>query len=184
MKQSTDCIITTHVGSLPRPDRLEHLLIQRDHGKPIDLAEFANEVDSALDYVITKQVDNGVDVGNDGEEPRVGFQTYVTERMSGFAGVSERKMLTDMVNFPKYAKMFTDRTWSPDRERPKIFNAPQAATKVTYQTDLKDAKFEMAAFRKALDRRKGKPSFTETFVTAASPGIISTTMLRADNNPD
>lgn len=93
-------------------------------------------------------------------------------------------MLTDMVNFPKYAKMFTDRTWSPDRERPKIFNAPQAATKVTYQTDLKDAKFEMAAFRKALDRRKGKPNFTETFVTAASPGIISTTMLRADNNPD
>ena len=113
MKRSTDRIITTHVGSLPRPERLEALLIQRDHGKPIDQSEFAREVDSALEYVIEKQIESGVDVGNDGEEPRVGFQTYVTERMSGFSGVSERKMLTDMVRFPKYAKMFTDRTWSP-----------------------------------------------------------------------
>ena len=87
MKRSTDRIITTHVGSLPRPERLEALLIQRDHGKPIDQLEFASEVDSALEYVIEKQIESGVDVGNDGEEPRVGFQTYVTERMSGFSGV-------------------------------------------------------------------------------------------------
>ena len=80
-------------------------------------------------------------MGNDGEEPRVGFQTYVTERMSGFSGVSERKMLTDMVRFPKYAKMFTDRTWSPDRERPKVFNAPQADGQVRYEPDLKDVQF-------------------------------------------
>jgi 5-methyltetrahydropteroyltriglutamate--homocysteine methyltransferase len=183
MKQSQDRIITTHVGSLPRPERLESLLIQRDHGKPIDAQEFAREVDSALDYVISKQIESGVDVGNDGEEPRVGFQTYVPQRMSGFSGVSERKMLTDMVRFPKYAKMFTDRTWSADRERPKIFNAPQAVGKVQYEADLKDARFEMTAFRGALDRRAGSKGFLETFVTAASPGIVSTTMLRAENNP-
>jgi len=183
MKQSQDRIITTHVGSLPRPERLESLLIQRDHGKPIDAQEFAHEVDSALDYVISKQIESGVDVGNDGEEPRVGFQTYVPQRMSGFAGVSDRKMLTDMVRFPDYAKMFTARTWSPDRERPKVFNAPQAVDKVQYESDLKDARFEMAAFRRALDRRAGSKRFLETFVTAATPGIVSTTMLRAENNP-
>jgi 5-methyltetrahydropteroyltriglutamate--homocysteine methyltransferase len=122
-------------------------------------------------------------VGNDGEEPRVGFQTYVTERMSGFSGVSERKMLTDMVRFPKYAKMFTDRTWSPDRERPKVFNAPQATGQVRYEPDLKDVQFEMAAFRRAINGRAGRPAFLETFVTAASPGIVSTTMLRAESNP-
>jgi 5-methyltetrahydropteroyltriglutamate--homocysteine methyltransferase len=182
MKQSQDRIITTHVGSLPRPERLESLLIQRDHGKPIDAQEFAREVDGALDYVISKQIESGVDVGNDGEEPRVGFQTYVPQRMSGFSGVSERKMLTDMVRFPKYAKMFTDRTWSADRERPKIFNAPQAVGKVQYEADLKDARFEMTAFRRALDKRAGSKGFLETFVTAASPGIVSTTMLRAENN--
>jgi hypothetical protein len=115
MKHSTDRIITTHVGSLPRPERLEELLIQRDHGKNVDQAEFDKEVESALDYVLEKQIESGVDVGNDGEEPRVGFQTYVPQRMSGFSGVSQRKMLTDMVRFPKYAKMFTERTWSPDR---------------------------------------------------------------------
>jgi len=183
MKRSTDRIITTHVGSLPRPERLEALLIQRDHGKPIDQLEFASEVDSALEYVIEKQIESGVDVGNDGEEPRVGFQTYVTERMSGFSGVSERKMLTDMVRFPKYAKMFTDRTWSPDRERPKVFNAPQATGQVRYEPDLKDVQFEMAAFRRAINGRAGRPAFLETFVTAASPGIVSTTMLRAESNP-
>jgi 5-methyltetrahydropteroyltriglutamate--homocysteine methyltransferase len=157
MKRSTGRIITTHVGSLPRPERLEALLIQRDHGRPIDQSEFVREVDSALDYVIEKQIDSGVDVGNDGEQPRVGFQTYVTERMSGFSGVSERKMLTDMVRFPKYAKMFTDRTWSPDRERPKVFNAPQATGQVRYEPDLKDVQFEMAAFRRAINGRAGRP---------------------------
>jgi 5-methyltetrahydropteroyltriglutamate--homocysteine methyltransferase len=78
--------------------------------------------------------------------------------------------------------MFTDRTWSADRERPKIFNAPQAVGKVQYEADLKDARFEMTAFRRALDRRAGSKGFLETFVTAASPGIVSTTMLRAENN--
>ena len=110
MKQSIDRIITTHVGSLPRPERLEELLIQRDHGRHVDQAEFDGEVERALEYAIGKQIESGVDVGNDGEEPRVGFQTYVPQRMSGFAGTSPRKMLTDMVRFPKYAKMFTDRT--------------------------------------------------------------------------
>jgi 5-methyltetrahydropteroyltriglutamate--homocysteine methyltransferase len=182
MKRSTDRIITTHVGSLPRPKHLEALLIQRDHGKPIDESEFSSAVDSALEYVIGKQIDSGIDVGNDGEQPRVGFQTYVTERMSGFSGVSERKMLTDMVRFPQYAEMVTDRTWSPDRERPKVFNAPQATSQIRYEPSLKDARFEMAAFKKALDHRSGRPSFLETFVTAASPGIVSTTMLRAETN--
>jgi 5-methyltetrahydropteroyltriglutamate--homocysteine methyltransferase len=184
MKQSIDRIITTHVGSLPRPERLEELLIQRDHGRHVDQAEFDGEVERALEYAIGKQIESGVDVGNDGEEPRVGFQTYVPQRMSGFAGTSPRKMLTDMVRFPKYAKMFTDRTWSPDRERPKVFNAPQATEKIQYEADLKDAKYELAAFRKALDKHAEKrQSFLETFVTAATPGIVSTTMLRAEGNP-
>jgi 5-methyltetrahydropteroyltriglutamate--homocysteine methyltransferase len=184
MKQSIDRIITTHVGSLPRPERLEELLIQRDHGRHVDQAEFDGEVERALEYAIGKQIESGVDVGNDGEEPRVGFQTYVPQRMSGFAGTSPRKMLTDMVRFPKYAKMFTDCTWSPDRERPKVFNAPQATEKIQYEADLKDAKYELAAFRKALDKHAEKRrSFLETFVTAATPGIVSTTMLRAEGNP-
>lgn len=138
---------------------------------------------NALDWVIEQQVASGIDVGNDGEESKVGFQTYVPQRMSGFGGVSERKMLTDMTRFPKYAEMFTARTWSDDRERPKVWNAPQAQTAVVYEEDLSDVRFETDLFAEALDRHSGA-GFTEAFMNAATPGIVSTTMLRAEDNPE
>ncbi|MGD9535678.1 MAG: methionine synthase [Alphaproteobacteria bacterium] len=182
MKTSVDRILTTHVGSLPRPKPLADLLIARDHGRQIDQKQFRKEVEAATDWVVRNQIESGIDVGNDGEEARVGFQTYVTNRMSGWGGVSQRKLPTDMVRFPKYAEMFTQRIWSTDQERPRVWNAPQAQTKITYEPDLKDVKFEMAIFADSLKRSPKK--FAETFVTAASPGIVSTTMLRAENNPD
>ena len=184
MKLSTDRILTTHVGSMPRPERLERMLIQREKGDPIDQAEFETEVSNAVDWVVERQLESGIDIGNDGEEPRVGFQTYVPQRMSGFGGESQRNILTDMVKFPKYAEMFTTRTWSATKERPNIFNAPQAKTKVTYQEDLADLKFELDAFAASLGRMQSKGAFVETFVNAACPGIISTTMLRDEDNPD
>ena len=182
MKLSTDRIITTHVGSLPRPERLAEILIERENGDPVDATEFRREAEAAIRWVVQKQLESGIDVGNDGEEPRIGFQTYVPQRMSGFGGVSERKMLTDMVRFPKYAAMFTERTWSNDRKRPKVWNAPMAQSKVRYEDDLADIRFEMELFAESL--RSAAGSFLETFVTAASPGIISTTMLRDEANPD
>jgi 5-methyltetrahydropteroyltriglutamate--homocysteine methyltransferase len=182
LKLSTDRIITTHVGSLPRPERLAEILIERENGDPVDATEFRREAESAIRWVVQKQLESGIDVGNDGEEPRIGFQTYVPQRMSGFGGASERKMLTDMVRFPKYAAMFTERTWSNDRKRPKVWNAPMAQSKVRYEDDLTDIRFEMELFAESL--RSAAGSFLETFVTAASPGIISTTMLRDEANPD
>jgi 5-methyltetrahydropteroyltriglutamate--homocysteine methyltransferase len=182
LKLSTDRIITTHVGSLPRPERLAEILIERENGDPVDATEFRREAEAAIRWVVQKQLESGIDVGNDGEEPRIGFQTYVPQRMSGFGGASERKMLTDMVRFPKYAAMFTERTWSNDRKRPKVWNAPMAQSKVRYEDDLTDIRFEMELFAESL--RSAAGSFLETFVTAASPGIISTTMLRDEANPD
>lgn len=182
MKTSENRILTTHVGSLPRPEKLADLLIDRDHNEKIDEAALQKEIAAATDWVVQKQAESGVDIGNDGEEARVGFQTYVTNRMSGFGGVSQRKMLTDMVRFPKYAEMFTKRTWSPDQKRPRLFNAPQAERAVKYEPDMKDIKAELKAFADSLKRNPGK--FVETFVTAASPGIVTTTMLRDEKNPD
>ena len=184
MKASSERILTTHAGSLPRTDRLAELLIRRERGADIDLTEMRHEVESAIDWVVEKQLESGIDIGNDGEESRVGFQTYVPQRMSGFGGVSSRNLLTDMVKFPAYAEMFTARTWSTEVDRPKVWNAPQAQTAVAYEADLQDVKLETESFRAALDRRAAGEAFVETFMTAASPGIISTTMLRADDNPD
>ena len=182
MLASDDRMLTTHAGSLPRPQALEELLIRREQGAAIDQGAFAQAVADGIDWVVAKQLESGVDIGSDGEESRVGFQTYVPQRMSGFGGESQRKMLTDMVKFPGYAAMFTERTWSREKERPKVWNAPQAQTAVRYEPDLADVSFELAQFAASLERSDG--GFAETFVTAASPGIVSTTMLRADDNPD
>ena len=182
MLTSDDRMLTTHAGSLPRPLALEELLIRREQGAAIDQGAFEQAVADGIDWVVARQLESGVDIGSDGEESRVGFQTYVPQRMSGFGGESRRKMLTDMVKFPGYAAMFTERTWSRDKERPKVWNAPQAQTAVRYEPDLADVSFELAQFEASLERSDG--AFAETFVTAASPGIVSTTMLRADDNPD
>jgi 5-methyltetrahydropteroyltriglutamate--homocysteine methyltransferase len=183
MKHSEHHIITTHVGSLPRTERLDSMLVARDHDKNVDQADFEAEIDNALDYVVRRQLESGVDVGSDGEQPRVSYMTYIPKRMSGFSGASNRKQLMDMVRFPKYAQMYSKRTWSGAEDQPKILNCPQATAKVRYDPELRDARFELDRFNLALSRNRGHGAFIETFVTAISPGMISVVNLRADDNP-
>lgn len=182
MKTSDHRIITTHVGSLPRLPQLDSFLIRRDHGKEVDPVEFAKAVDRSLDYVIQRQLAAGIDIGSDGEQPRVSYMTYVPERMSGFSGVSHRKQLMDMVRFPKYTEMYTKRTWHGGEDQPKILNCPQATGKVRYDPELRDARFELDAFARSLARNKFNGTFAESFVTAISPGMISVVNLRAEDN--
>jgi 5-methyltetrahydropteroyltriglutamate--homocysteine methyltransferase len=182
MRTSEDRILTTHAGSLPRPDTLARMLIERDHGLAVDEVELAREIERATDWVVAKQLESGVDIGNDGEEARVGFQTYASIRLSGWGGVSPRKTNTDMVRFPKYGELRTRRLARAGELRAKLFDCFQCQRAVRYQPDLADARFELRSFQDAL-ARSAKP-FVETFVTAASPGIISTTFLRDENNPD
>ena len=88
---SRDRILTTHVGSLPRNEKLSDLLVRQEAGEKFDAAEMAAEMDKAVRHVVEKQASAGIDIGNDGEQQRVGFQTYVPQRMSGFGGVSKRR---------------------------------------------------------------------------------------------
>jgi len=182
MRTSDQRILTTHTGSLPRTDRLATLLIARDHGLPVDDDELRRETEAATDWVVAKQLESGVDIGNDGEEARVGFQTYVSVRLSGWGGVSPRLGMTDIAKFPKYGEMLSKRLSRPGELTAKLFNCFQCQRAVRYQPDLADVTMEMRSFRAALDHADGK--FTETFVSAASPGIVTTTFLRDENNPD
>jgi 5-methyltetrahydropteroyltriglutamate--homocysteine methyltransferase len=182
MKTSERRILTTHAGSLPRTDRLAELLIQRDNEVAVDEAELFLEVEKATDWVVGKQLDSGVDIGSDGEAARVGFQTYVSVRLSGWGGVSPRKGMTDIAKFPKYGEMLVNRLARPGELTAKLFNCFQCQSAVRYQPDLADAKHELQSFGEALKRNPRK--FAETFVTAASPGIISTTFLRDEANRD
>ena len=83
MKSSSDRILTTHTGSLPRSKALSALLVKREQHKTYDAGALQAEIERNLDLVVKRQQECGVDVGNDGETPRVGFSTYTTERMSG-----------------------------------------------------------------------------------------------------
>ena len=86
MKLSTDRILTTHVGSLPRPQPLVDLLIKKDRDQPYDHAEFERQVTQAVADIVARQVKIGIDVVSDGEASKVGYATYVHERLTGFGG--------------------------------------------------------------------------------------------------
>jgi 5-methyltetrahydropteroyltriglutamate--homocysteine methyltransferase len=172
MLVSRDRILTTHVGSLPRNDTLTDLLIRREAGEKIPAATMDAEMDRAVAEIVEKQRGAGVDIGNDGEQQRVGFQTYIPARMSGFGGESKRKVGKDFQEVPELIEQFLRRF----PKRSKISNAPQAIGEVRY-LDTKDIKDELARFNKFAGG--SKPAFVETFATAPSPGIVATTMMNA-----
>lgn len=166
MLTSADRILTTHVGSLPRNEVLSDLLIRQEAGENIDTAELAREVQAATEHVIKAQTQAGVDIGNDGEQSRVGFQTYVPRCLCGFGGESRRPPARDQIEFPSYARQMAARF--PHSAR--VMNAPAALSEVRY---VDGAPIRTDAARlKALGG-----AFRETFMTAPSPGIVATTML-------
>src|SRR5579883_481494 len=172
MRRSTDRILTTHVGSLPRDPKLSDLLIRHEAGEKVYQAEIDRLADHAVRHVVKQQVACGIDVVNDGEQPRVGFQTYVPQRMKGFGGESKRPRSRDWTDFPGYAEFMAKRM----PRRSKVTNAPQAVGELSYQ-DLGPAREEIRLFQSALKELPASP--VETFMTAAAPGIIATTMLNA-----
>ena len=172
MRRSDERILTTHVGSLPRDPVLSDLLIRDELGETVDRAEMARLSEKAVHHVVRQQVACGVDVINDGEQPRVGFQTYVPQRMKGFGGESKRPRSRDFTDFPIFGEFMLQRL----PRRSKVTNAPQAVADVVYE-DLGPAKDEIRLFKTALKDLSAPPA--ETFMTAAAPGIIATTMLNA-----
>jgi 5-methyltetrahydropteroyltriglutamate--homocysteine methyltransferase len=172
MKRSEERILTTHVGSLPRNPVLTDLLIRDELGEAVDKAELARQSEAAVRHVVAEQTAAGIDIVNDGEQPRVGFQTYVAQRMKGFGGESRRPRSPDYKRFPVWAAQLARRF----PRRAKVSNAPQAMADVVYE-DLTPAKEECRMFHAALDGLARPP--VEAFMTAASPGIIATTLLNA-----
>jgi 5-methyltetrahydropteroyltriglutamate--homocysteine methyltransferase len=168
---SRDRILTTHVGSLPRNETLSALLVEREEGAAVDPVRLAGEMDRAVRHVVEKQAAAGIDIGNDGEQQRIGFQTYVPQRMSGFAGESKRRRSRDYEEFPELVQVLAQRF--PRRSR--MQNAPEAQSELSY--------LDLAPIQQEIERLKRSAqaagAFAECFMTAPSPGIISTTMLNA-----
>src|SRR3974390_509473 len=94
-------ILTTHVGSLPRGEQLVPLLRARDHGQPYDAGDFERRGQAAINEVIGLQEQAGVSIVSDGEQGKIGYSTYVTERLSGFGGDVARKPALDLAPLPE-----------------------------------------------------------------------------------
>ena len=168
---SRDRILVTHVGSLPRNEELSDLLVRREEGAPVEKDRLALAMDRAVKHVVEKQAAAGVDIGNDGEQQRVGFQTYVAQRMSGFAGESKRRRGRDYEEFPELIEVLKHRF--PKRSR--MQNAPEAQKELHY-IGAESIREELARLKRAVQETQ---AFSECFITAPSPGIVSTTMLNA-----
>src|SRR5579871_5953108 len=145
MRKSDERILTTHVGSLPRDPVLSDLLIRDELGERVDRAEIARLSEKAVHHVVRQQAACGVDIINDGEQPRVGFQTYVPQRMKGFGGESKRPRSRDFTDFPIFGAWMLARM----PRRSKVTNAPQAIAEVVYE-DLGPAREEIHLFQSAL----------------------------------
>jgi 5-methyltetrahydropteroyltriglutamate--homocysteine methyltransferase len=170
MLASRNRILTTHCGSLPRAERLSDLLLRQEAGERIDETLLQAESAAAVAGVLDAQIAAGLDIVSDGEQPRVGFSMYVPLRMEGFGGETVRPSPRDLDDFPLFAERLRQRRV----RRNRIANPPKAVGEVRY-TNLPAARAELDLFKNALAALRQKPA--ETFMTAASPGIIATTMV-------
>lgn len=166
-------ILTTHAGSLPRPKALIELFTRQSRGEPVDAAALARAIEASTRHVIGRQLDAGVDVGNNGEQPRESFFTHVRHRMSGFGGASQRPVMRDIT---RYQSFLTLKLPDFSRTMVSLMSAPQAIGEVRY-VDPEPLERECADYQRLageLPRR-----FIDSFMTAPSPGIVAAAMTNA-----
>jgi 5-methyltetrahydropteroyltriglutamate--homocysteine methyltransferase len=170
MQHSEKGILTTHAGSLPRPRELAEMFGRLSRHEPVDAAAMEQAVLEATRRVVRMQAECGIDVGNNGEQSRESFFTYVQHRMSGFGGQSQRLPASDVTNYPTYVELFRSMR---QRMLVNLFHAPKAIGEVRYvnraplDTECNDFSHVLAEV---------KPGFVEPFMTAPSPGIIAAAM--------
>jgi 5-methyltetrahydropteroyltriglutamate--homocysteine methyltransferase len=170
MQQSATRILTTHAGSLPRPKALVELFVRKSRREPVDEAALRAAVLDSTRRVIARQLEVGIDVGNDGEQPRESFFTYVQHRMSGFGGASQRAIMRDIVRYPSFLELKLPEF---SRTMVSLVAAPAALGEVRY-VDRSAVGRECADFRRLAAEQPRQ--FVEAFMTAASPGIVAAAM--------
>ena len=159
MKRSTDRILTTHTGSLPRPMDLSVMLEEFDLGEMPDRTKFENRVRDAVAEVVKIQVDAGVDVVSDGEQGKVGYSTYVRHRLTGFEGEDSATSRSDWADFHEAIARLP---------RPSTVTRPACDNPINWK-DREAVQNDISNFKAAVS---ASPP-TEAFMTAASPGVIA-----------
>jgi 5-methyltetrahydropteroyltriglutamate--homocysteine methyltransferase len=169
MQRSSDRILTTHTGSLPRPRELTRLYSQRARGEAVDGDEIARAGREAVRTIVAKQRDAGIDVGNNGEQQRDSFFLYLKARLSGLGGSWERPSRADVDRYPEFKRVWAEQHASRTQVS-SLGGLPKAIGEVRYLDDgaIND---ECRHFRAVLDNNPG--AFVEPFMSAPSPGIVA-----------
>jgi 5-methyltetrahydropteroyltriglutamate--homocysteine methyltransferase len=170
MRRSEDRILTTHTGSLPRPIELTRLYARQARGEAVDAEALEGAGRAALRWIVPKQLEAGIDIGNNGEQQREGFFLYLRHRLSGFGGTWKRWPRGDVERYPVFKEAM--QLAAAGREAVSNFAPPKAIGEVRYR-DAALVHKECTDFRHVLDEVAGGPGFVEPFFTAPSPGIVA-----------
>ena len=162
MKLCTDRILTTHAGSLPRSNEVLGLLVEKENGELSDMAAFDRCLGRAVAAVVARQVEVGIDVVSDGETSKIGYSTYIKDRLHGFSGDSPRRVPADLDDYPDYMRRLAAAAETPKIKRPRCTGDVGIKDEAPLDNDI-------ANFRKALDGSGA----VEGFMNAASPGVIA-----------
>lgn len=162
MLTSRDRILTTHVGSLPRPADVCDGLFAQERGELSDPVAFHAAVAAAVDAAVARQVKAGIDIVSDGEMSKISYATYIKDRITGFDGDSPRRVPKDLEEFPTLMNRQSGTGKTPTYRRPKCIG-PIAVK------DMGPLELDIAHFQAALDAHKP----AQGFMNAASPGVIA-----------
>ena len=162
MKLSTDRILTTHVGSLPRPQAVVDMLFRREQEEAYDRAEFDRIMADAVSETVRKQVETGIDIVSDGETSKIGYATYIKDRLTGFDGDNPRQSALDLQDYPDF------------RARMAVFAGQQTFKRRSCVGPIKfvghvDLEKDIANLKSAVRKHGAR----QGFMNAASPGVVS-----------
>ena len=162
MEVSKDRILTTNVGSLPRPQDVVDVLFAQDRGEAVDAAHFEDVVSKAVSEVVRLQVESGIDIIDDGEMSKISYATYIRHRLTGFEGDSSRPTPKDLDDYPEYRDRLVKAGHSATYRRP-VCKGPIAVK------SLDSLKADIARIKAAIAKTPAK----EGFMNAVSPGTIA-----------
>lgn len=162
MTASTDRILTTHVGSLPRSAAVIDLLYKKENGEPYDPAAFDAVIAAGVDEAVAKQRAVGVDIVSDGETSKVGYATYVKDRLSGFAGHHPRPPHLDLAPYPEFRAAMARMMGNQAFKRAACVGPIAPIDPDACSKDIANLKRALAAH-----------GVRDAFMNAASPGVIS-----------
>lgn len=180
MRRSSERILTTHAGSLPRPEHLTSLFVRRARGERVDPVAIAKAGREALRAIVPMQASAGIDVGNNGEQQHDSFFLYLKDRLTGLGGTWQRPSRADVDRYPEFKKRWLEQMSSTSRVSPNE-GLPMAIGEVHYI----DPAIIDAECRDFGDVLAENPNvFVETFMNAPSPGIVAAAIKNENYDTD